>query len=55
MNPNFHQQLQETAEEGADSTRAAKSGAGAAAGASKKRKDAADKAKRILEDQRFQA
>ncbi|CAJ1378899.1 unnamed protein product [Effrenium voratum] len=43
VNPSFHQQLQDTAEEGTS------------AGASKKRKEAADKAKRILEDQRFQA
>lgn len=43
VNPNFHKHLQETAEEGFT------------AGASKKRKEAADKAKRILEDQRFQA
>mmetsp|Transcript_66703 Transcript_66703/g.157069 ORF Transcript_66703/g.157069 Transcript_66703/m.157069 type:complete len:528 (-) Transcript_66703:110-1693(-) len=43
VNPSFHQQLQLTAEEGS------------ATGVSKKRKEAADKAKRILEDQRFQA
>ncbi|CAE7236836.1 nol10 [Symbiodinium sp. CCMP2592] len=43
VNPSFHEQLQLTAEEGSE------------AGASKKRKEAADKAKRILQDQRFQA
>ncbi|CAE7565630.1 nol10 [Symbiodinium sp. CCMP2456] len=43
VNPSFHEQLQLTAEEGSG------------VGASKKRKEAADKAKRILQDQRFQA